>query len=376
MPDVPAITGSSPGAPRSLPVLPSRSVEIRLLIATAVLLAAPPARANPEATQLFREGQEKMRAGQFEAACDRFERSARLVRKVGTLLNLGDCYERRRKLASAWHTFDEAAVLARQTSDPRGAEATRRAQLLKPHLPYLTIVADTSIPGLAIRKNATVIDAATWNVPIAVDPDTYVIEASAPGYAPWSAREVVEASGNARVTVALVAVADRIAHVEPPPVPPHTSRESSLRDVGLGIVAGSNSRERPLIGAMALANLAVPGGALRGVFSAVYSRYEDDVANDPTLPQLETIQTYYVNIGVDYFWVPTAPVGIGGGLGVGIELDHDKVTGYDLGSALQLRASAVGRLRDGHVEAGLHLQCAFAGSEVTLHGLVGIAWFP
>ncbi len=347
-------------------------MELRRFVTAALLLVCALAEASPEATQLFRDGKELMKLGKFDEACDRFERSARLERKVGTLLNLADCYEQRGKLASAWATFDDAAVLARQTSDPRGVEATRRAALLKPALPYLTLVIDTSIPTQTIRRNGATIDPATWNIEIAVDPDTYLLEASAPGFASWSVRQPIRAGDHVRVVVALVPEPRARTRTEPPV----TGDEIPLREFGVGVVAGSNTRERPLIGAIAIGNLTLPRGALRGVFSAIYSRYEDNVATDGELPQLETIHTFYINVGVEYLWLPVAAVGLAGGIGVGTELDHDVVTGTDLGSALQLRGSAVARLRDGHIEAGLHLQCAFAGPEVTLHGLVGIAWFP
>lgn len=348
-------------------------LELRIIIVAAVaVLLGSRAEAGPEAVQLFREGRELMKAGHLDEACDRFDRSAQLDRKVGTLLNLADCYEQRGKLASAWSTFDAAAVLARQTADSRGAEAARRAALLKPTLPYLTLVIDQSIPKQTIRRNGAAIDPATWNVAIAVDPDTYQLDATAPGFLAWTAVQTVRPGDHVRAVVVLVRDPARTEQTAPPPVKSHLP----VRDFGVGIVAGSNSRERPLVGATAVGNLTLPRGSLRGVLSALYSRYEDNVAAEGEPPLLGRIQTFYINVGVDYVWLPVAAIGLGGGIGVGTELDRDGVKGVDFGSALQLRASAVGRLRDGHIEAGLHLQLAFAGSEVTLHGLVGIVWFP
>ncbi len=335
------------------------------------------AQANPQAVQLFREGRELLTAGKLDEACDRFDRSARLSRKVGTLLNLGDCYEQRGKLASAWATFDDAAVLARQTSDARGAEATRRADLLKRELPYVTLVTRVPVEGLVIRQNGQPIDAATWNTAIAFDPDDYVFDASAPGYQAWSAQRTVRRRDRVELVVALILDPTAVRTPSPPPAASHpTTQELPIRPLGFGVVAGSNTRERPLIGLTALGNLEVPGGMLRGVLSAIYSRYEDNIADEGQPDEIGKIDTYFINAGLDYMWLPVATVGIAAGIGVGTEIDRDTNHGTDLGSALQVRGSAVGRLARGRVEAGLHLQLAFAGPEITLHGVIGVAWFP
>src|SRR5512132_1412974 len=79
------------------------------LILALPLSLAPPARAastpadKAVATVLFND------------ACPKFEESQRIDPTPGTLLNLGDCYERSTppRTASAWGTFKRAEVMAR-----------------------------------------------------------------------------------------------------------------------------------------------------------------------------------------------------------------------------------------------------------------------
>jgi Flp pilus assembly protein TadD len=61
---------------------------------------------------LFDEGKRLMDAGQFAQACPKFADSEKLDPDVGTLLDLGVCYEKNGQTASAWATYKEAASAA------------------------------------------------------------------------------------------------------------------------------------------------------------------------------------------------------------------------------------------------------------------------
>jgi serine/threonine-protein kinase len=64
------------------------------------------------AEALFDQGVRLMKQNSFNDACPKLEESERIDPAVGTLLYLGECYERVGKTASAWATFREAASLA------------------------------------------------------------------------------------------------------------------------------------------------------------------------------------------------------------------------------------------------------------------------
>src|SRR5687767_15052938 len=73
------------------------------LIALGCVLGAPSALASDTvaADAAFQEGRALMASGDLAAACARFEDSRRHEPAVGTELNLGECYERLGRLASA-----------------------------------------------------------------------------------------------------------------------------------------------------------------------------------------------------------------------------------------------------------------------------------
>jgi hypothetical protein len=82
---------------------------------------------SPEAEVLFREARKLMKQQAFAAACEKFEASERIEAGLGTELNLADCREKNKQLASAWAMFVKASQTARRIGDKkREAEANRR----------------------------------------------------------------------------------------------------------------------------------------------------------------------------------------------------------------------------------------------------------
>ena len=86
-----------------------------LSLVAAGVLATPAARAadTAAAQSLFSDARKLMLAGNFADACPKREESEKLDPGMGTLYNLGDCYEHVGKTASAWAAFDEVANEAR-----------------------------------------------------------------------------------------------------------------------------------------------------------------------------------------------------------------------------------------------------------------------
>lgn len=161
---------------------------------------------------LFDQGRELMRSGDFASACGYFERSQQIDPAVGTLLYLGECYEKSGRTASAWATFREAASSARAVGQfDRAKLGDERADRLTPKLSRLSIdVNETTrgLPGLAIRREGQTVPAAAWNVAVPLDPGEYRIDVSAPGYQDYSAKvQVAPGATTTRVTVPALAPA-------------------------------------------------------------------------------------------------------------------------------------------------------------------------
>jgi hypothetical protein len=192
-----------------------------------VLLQATSAAAQNDkaaAEALFDQGLRLMKQNSFSDACPKLEESERIDPAVGTLLYLGECYERVGKTASAWATFREAASLANNSNQAdRARVAGGRAQDLEGKLSRLSIelAPDVArITGVVVKRNGQRLEPSLYGTPLPVDPGEYRIEVSAPGYETWTTPIKVEAGGaSASVRVpGLVKGAE--APETPTPAPP------------------------------------------------------------------------------------------------------------------------------------------------------------
>ncbi|MDX2054733.1 MAG: tetratricopeptide repeat protein [Polyangiaceae bacterium] len=140
-----------------------------------------------EARTLFLDGLAKAKNGEVEEACFLFTQSLSLVPRVTTQFNLADCLERRGKLVEARALFLKVAEAMRASGDSaREAEASNRAELLKPRLCKLRILADKPVKSLIVRRDGEVIEPSAWDRGSYVTSGTYSLQASAPGKLPWS----------------------------------------------------------------------------------------------------------------------------------------------------------------------------------------------
>src|SRR3954470_22350515 len=87
-----------------------------VLLHAGVASAQTSASDKAAAEALFDQGVRLMKQNSFGEACPNLEESERIDPAVGTLLYLGECYERMGKTASAWATFREAASLANNSN--------------------------------------------------------------------------------------------------------------------------------------------------------------------------------------------------------------------------------------------------------------------
>src|SRR5436190_17417985 len=139
--------------------------------------------ASPAAEKLFEDGRRAFKEGKLDEACEAFRRSQELEARVGTLLNLGDCEEKRGKTATAWVAFVDATSLAKRKNDPRAAEAEKRAQALADKLPHLRMIVIDPTPGLVVKRHDQEVAPAELKVEVPIDPVTYKFDAWAAGLA-------------------------------------------------------------------------------------------------------------------------------------------------------------------------------------------------
>lgn len=140
---------------------------------------------SAEAEALFADGNKLMKEGKLGPACEAFDASNRIEPRAGTLIQLGECREQNRQLASAWSAYKDAL---NRVKDPRKRKlAAAKVAELEPKLSYLTIsVADDSrVEGLTITRNGQPLDPALWNRGVPVDGGDYVIGGRAPGHEEW-----------------------------------------------------------------------------------------------------------------------------------------------------------------------------------------------
>jgi len=232
--------------------------------ACCLFLSAAPAWAQANASDkaaaeaLFDQGRALMRQNSFAEACPKLEESERVDPAVGTLLYLGECYERVGKTASAWATFREAASLAGTSNQSdRARIAAGRAQDLEPKLSRLSVELSPEvgkIQGVVVKRGSQRLEPSLYGTPLPVDPGDYRIEVSAPGYETWSTPIKVEAGGaTASVRVPALTPTKASAPAAPAAVPttssagpshPESSAAPAARDHAtstqqvLGLVVG------------------------------------------------------------------------------------------------------------------------------------------
>jgi hypothetical protein len=162
-----------------------------LMIACAILPAglarAQTAAASAEA--LFAEGRRLMNEGKAEAACPKFAASNSLDPSSGALLNLGSCYEKLGRAASAWAAFQEAASRAQSAGRADHLRiAQKRAAALEPTLPHVTLNVPEPTEGMEIRRDGVLVTKAEWGLPMPIDPGSHKYVVTAPQHVTWTGK--------------------------------------------------------------------------------------------------------------------------------------------------------------------------------------------
>ncbi|HEY6728179.1 MAG TPA: hypothetical protein VI197_29420 [Polyangiaceae bacterium] len=187
---------------------------------------------------LFEEALQLMRNGSFAEACPKLESSQRTDPAVGTLLYLSECYEKQGRTASAWVTFREAAALAQSEGQlDRAKVAAERADQLQKELALLTIdiaLEARKIAGLQVRCGAVSVDTSLGTITVPVDPGQVTVEASAPGYLPFTRQVTLDAKGRGALTVPALTSDGSVLAPAPSPVAAGTAPEAASADSSAG----------------------------------------------------------------------------------------------------------------------------------------------
>ena len=216
------------------------------------------AASQTQADALFAEGRELLEKGKYPEACAKLVRSQELAPAVGTLLNVAYCYEQSGKLRSAMDAYSEAERLANVAGETkRAAFAKERYAAVEPRAPKLIVrVVPPEAPGLEIKRNGIPIAKQDLDRPVAVDPQDYLISASAPGYAAWKGAVIVRGEGAVLTVV--------VPPLEAVTAAPQAAEKPSS---SLGV------RRIAALGLGAMSALAIGAGI--GVGLAAKSRYDD-----------------------------------------------------------------------------------------------------
>jgi len=193
------------------------SAALCALIASVSTRAQAQAEDQAAARQLFEDGRRLLKNGQYSEACQKLQAASRLYASPGILLNLGDCYDKIGRTASAWTEFGEAVAAAgRVHRNDQVNEARRRQAAAEPKLTRLAIRVASPVAGLTITRDDSEVASAALGEAIPVDPGTHQVRAEAPGYESWSTSVVASTPGQT-ITVDVPALTATPAPPAPPP---------------------------------------------------------------------------------------------------------------------------------------------------------------
>jgi hypothetical protein len=131
------------------------------------------------ADSLFREARGLVAAGDYSAACPRFEESDRLDPAPGTRLNLADCTEHLGHLVVALERFEEVLKML-PPDDDRAAVATKRIAELKRRIPKLSVAVRGTPETVAVLRDGVDLGSQSWGVALRVDPGHHVVVVRSP----------------------------------------------------------------------------------------------------------------------------------------------------------------------------------------------------
>lgn len=328
------------------------------------------AHANPAAEKVFQDGKVLLAEGKVGEACEAFRRSQEMEARVGTLLNLGDCEEKRGRFATAWAAFVDARALATRLGDARATVADQYAAALLPRLAYVTVKPPSKLPaGFVVRRNEWDVPNAELGIEVPIDPGHYEYEVAAPGFVTWKHSLDVAIGQRAAFEIPGLVI-DPNAPAPPALVVSHPARIVTSHRVGIGAAVGASSDGKLTFGVRLPLHLAPLGSnaTLRAVPSMFYRERSFE---DP----FHKVEIYSVGIAVEYV-APLSPrFVLAAGLGLGIDFVNDSYE-EDVGRKPSGAARLSPTLRLGRsVDIGLHLQVVASTQQIVGLGTVGVDYF-
>jgi tetratricopeptide (TPR) repeat protein len=191
------------------PAMGRRFVRLAVTAAAACALQAIAPRAawadESTAEQLFQEGLAAMERKDYRIACEAFAKSNTEDPSPGTQINLGLCYEKQKKWASAWTWYRSAAgsAQARRLAS-REKIAEDAANRVKSKIHYVVVSVREPLSDLSVRRDGDEITIALAGkeLPLPTDPGEHTFEVAARGKKPWSTvLKVADDSATDRIEV-------------------------------------------------------------------------------------------------------------------------------------------------------------------------------
>jgi hypothetical protein len=271
--------------------VPNR-VHAAILLAAAVLAPAGSAHAQAQASAqseaqalaLFKQAVVELKSGNFAAACPRFDAAMKLFPSPSTELNLARCFEHDGKVASAWAAYQRVLVLNRDTKERQRYEALDKAgndgaMALQGRLPRVRIAVPAAPPGLKVTEDGQELPAASFGMPLPVDPGEHALVATAPGYGEWRSTVTAVEGKTSEVSIALAADAPSKREV-----PSWAWVVGGVGVVSLGFAAGFGVDGLSAAGSLkslcqggVLAGCTVQSAAQQGQVEALNSRKDRDL---------------------------------------------------------------------------------------------------
>ncbi len=227
-----------------------RNIAIGIVLWTAFANAGDPKRAD----KLFNEALALSDKGNYLLAAEKYEASAKEDPSIGAYTNLGECYVRLTRYASAYDAMSTAADLARVRNDKREKPLRERMVEVLPKVPrFRLVVGDPTLRVTSVRVGSLGINEPAWRTLFTLPAGEREIVAET-NRGEWRKQITVGESASdvaiLSVDVAPVVVqppAQTLAEVPksaPPTDPPQAPRitESSLAP------ASSSSSAMPVIG--------------------------------------------------------------------------------------------------------------------------------
>src|SRR5450755_676645 len=196
------------------------------VVCGSLLIASPAFAQTDSATArgLFSEGRKLMAAKKYAQACPKFEESQRLDPGIGAMYNLADCWDHSGRTASAWAMFLDTVAAARAAGQAdRERAAKERAVAIESKVSHLTVYVTDQAPNLEVKRDGEVLRAASYGVPVPIDPGSHHLEVSAPG------KKSYAVDLNVAAAAAVTAEIPKLEDAEPVPAtaPPRAASESS-----------------------------------------------------------------------------------------------------------------------------------------------------